>query len=691
MEKIIFEKGKWIWENSNPMCDEYAEFNSHFTLDNIDDCLLKISCDSNYAAYINGKLAAFGQYADYPDFKVGDIVNVSSYVCTGENELVINVWYYGKGNMTYTPGKAGLIYEISSNGNTVDYSSDKTLSRLSKGYIPHKCVKITDQLGFTFEYDSKDKGLSYTNSAYADGISNIIYNRPIKKLELLSRTDFKKAFGGTYHPPKTETANLSEYMQKSALTFIRASREEGLNTPFELTSDDGGNVYFIIDICSEESGFLDFDITVNENCDIYIAYGEHLSDGRVRTHKRNFTCIYHAKQGRNIYTNHFRRFGCRYLEFFVESKYVKVDYAGIRPTVYPLVVKTPHTGNYLRDVIYKVSEKTLINCMHEHYEDCPWREQGLYTMDSRNQMLFGYYAFSEYEFPRASLYLISKGQRKKDNLLSICFPTDNPLTIPSFSLMYFIEMNEYIKYSNDKTLALECYPVLTKLMDAFLSRIDESGLCPSFYSDEKDYWGFYEWSETLTGVFGENEKKYECPLNAYLSLALQNMSEIAFALGKDAESLYYTDKADDLNREIYSRFWCEDKGLFKTTDNDNKYSVLVNAFCVLCGVDRYVRTDVIEKILLSNEYEYSGLEIVPITLSMHVFRYDALLKISNSHSKFILDDIDEKFLFMLRNGATSFWETIKGERDFDWVGSLCHGWSALPIYYYETLIEKEGE
>jgi len=40
---------------------------------------------------------------------------------------------------------------------------------------------------------------------------------------------------------------------------------------------------------------------------------------------------------------------------------------------------------------------------------------------------------------------------------------------------------------------------------------------------------------------------------------------------------------------------------------------------------------------------------------------------------------------MLDRGATAFWETIKGADDFGGAGSLCHGWSALPIYYYEIL------
>ena len=51
----------------------------------------------------------------------------------------------------------------------------------------------------------------------------------------------------------------------------------------------------------------------------------------------------------------------------------------------------------------------------------------------------------------------------------------------------------------------------------------------------------------------------------------------------------------------------------------------------------------------------------------------------------VKDELDRDYLYMLRHGATTFWETIEGSEDFSDAGSLCHGWSALPIYYYETL------
>ena len=41
---------------------------------------------------------------------------------------------------------------------------------------------------------------------------------------------------------------------------------------------------------------------------------------------------------------------------------------------------------------------------------------------------------------------------------------------------------------------------------------------------------------------------------------------------------------------------------------------------------------------------------------------------------------------MLDCGATTFWETEKGAADFEGAGSLCHGWSAFPIYFLNIMM-----
>ena len=60
-----------------------------------------------------------------------------------------------------------------------------------------------------------------------------------------------------------------------------------------------------------------------------------------------------------------------------------------------------------------------------------------------------------------------------------------------------------------------------------------------------------------------------------------------------------------------------------------------------------------------------------------------LLKVdTHKYRAYILSDIDRKYGKMLDAGATSFWETIDGGDAFTKAGSLCHGWSAIPIYFW---------
>ena len=74
---------------------------------------------------------------------------------------------------------------------------------------------------------------------------------------------------------------------------------------------------------------------------------------------------------------------------------------------------------------------------------------------------------------------------------------------------------------------------------------------------------------------------------------------------------------------------------------------------------------------------------------MNVFKFDALLKVDKEkYADYVLSEIDQTYAMMLDQGATSFWETELGEADFDNAGSLCHGWSAIPVYYYHILGEN---
>jgi hypothetical protein len=147
------------------------------------------------------------------------------------------------------------------------------------------------------------------------------------------------------------------------------------------------------------------------------------------------------------------------------------------------------------------------------------------------------------------------------------------------------------------------------------------------------------------------------------------------------DSAYYSSKLREITGAVRARFFEKETGLFKSFDDVAVYSQLVNALAILSGaVDRAEAERICEMLTSPDE------SVTTTTLSMTAFKYDALLAVDKEkYSDYILNDIDVSFGEMLAKGATSFWETLLGKDDMAGAGSLCHGWSALPVYYYKVL------
>jgi len=79
-------------------------------------------------------------------------------------------------------------------------------------------------------------------------------------------------------------------------------------------------------------------------------------------------------------------------------------------------------------------------------------------------------------------------------------------------------------------------------------------------------------------------------------------------------------------------------------------------------------------------------ETTPSSLSMSIWKYDAMLYAGRGkYRSYILEEIRKNYGKMAEYGSDTVWETAVGESDFDNAGSLCHGWSAVPIYVYNKL------
>ncbi len=626
---MLATNSKWIWALGEQRKDSYVSFKDKFNFSGEKNVELKICAETNYVAYLNGKLVGYGQFAGYPNYKYVDTLSLNNECVNGENTLLITVWYEGLNSFTHIDDDAGLIYNVVADGKVIALSDKNTLSGYDNGYVEGRKHILTYQVGYTSKMVA-DATTSYDKSQEVVKSRNF-FSRPVKKL-------------------------IEE-------DFLNAKEIKPFN----------------YDLGKETAGYLSVEFECEQDCTVTVAYGEHMNGGKVKriipggykNAGRDFSLEFVCKKGINSFTQYFVRLAGRYLEVTCD-KQVKVNKIGLIPVNYPVEIKD-FSIDGLDGQIYKTCIDTLRLCMHEHYEDCPWREQALYSLDSRNQMLMGYYTFKDTSYQRANLVFISKGKRE-DGFLEITYPAVDTPAIPLFSLAFIIAVGEYIDYTGDYTILDEVFETIQKIMVTFASRIDEDGVVSNF---PEPFWNFYEWAEAssndqelIDGCIRVN--RHDLILNCAYVYTYKHYKKMLNHLGlKDNIDL------ERIKSSILNKFYDKDKNLFFLSDvGERKYSQLGNSFSVLVGLGN---KEIVNKIA-------NDKTLIEATLSMKGFVYDALLYYGKEYAKDIIDEIRKNYGYMLSQGATSFWETIdSNDLKTHPAGSLCHGWSAIPIYYYNVL------
>lgn len=645
------KKAQWIWpknpefENS---IDTHAEFKSSFEfLDSNGEATVEIACDSMYACFVNDKLAAFAQCSDWPDFKYYDKLDITEFCKNGPNDLRVQIWHGpASAGSTYKTDTAGVIFEVLQNKEVLAYSSAATLSRFMNEYWNGRSRLITGQMGFDFWYGLDANPLPFKQENDVDTEKNTrkLHEREILPLQLENRVD------GKYLWDQTD---------------FKEEIEKGFTTQ--------GSVMF--DLGSETVGFLDVKFRSKVKQQLHFCYGEHIVEKdkfgkphvRFFVGGRDFTVHVEAKADPDNWQQlmePFRRLGCRYIEVFYEKERPEFEYVGIRPVMYPFQEKSYSFPDAELKGIYEACIKTLKCGMHEHYEDCPWREQALYGMDSRNQMLCGYYAFEGHEYQRHNLILLAHSLRKDEHLLEICSPCDTDRPIPFFSLCFILATYEYLEHTKDKSILKLIETQIDSIMSACAAHIDnEAGLIYGW--NDPPFWNFYEWADESSG---EDKQKYHLIMNC--------MYVYVHELWKTVTGKSYID-ADNLREKIVAKFL--KNGKYVLHDGTDRDSQLGNSMVLLAGIGDDALVEGLAKDLLASQ-SGSG-SMIKATLSMKAFVYDALLQ--KNKLDIVLQDIRFCFSKMMKDPTFTgtFWETEDGQRAFDNAGSLCHGWSAIPAYY----------
>ncbi|MFA6568997.1 MAG: family 78 glycoside hydrolase catalytic domain [Victivallales bacterium] len=699
----------WIWKKQTGDSEhQYVCFRKKISVDDIGGGILYISADTDFAAYLNGQEIGRGQFSDYPEEKTYSEFQVGSLLKPGENVLCVLAYYCGADFSTYTPGRAGMIavlknrtHEIVSDGSWKCIQSPAFQS----GGLP----KLTVQLGFVTMFDARNDSdwlnPDFDDSAWptaevragmVDGFWKKLSLRPVPPLTIGTRIPVQVVMQGAilrrreletfadtvaddlmgHYPPSRIFEGVENEYPSS--TLLDGTPEHALK--LKLPEAPANGSFIIVDLGAENAGLIDIELTAAAGTVIDISHGEHLLDGKVRNKigDRNFTDRYICREDANRHLLPFRRIGGRYIQLNMTcmKRPVIIRYIGLRPLSLPL----PPRGNFqsgdtLADRTNDIGIRTLELCMHEHYEDCPWREQALYAYDSRNQMLYGYYVWGNYDFAAASLDLLGRGIRP-DGLLELCAPTRRAMTIPIFSFVWVSELDEHWLHSGCNALFRRFDSQIEFMIGRILERHNpDNGLYR--LNSGKEMWHFYEWVPGLS-VMGSREDEYHAPYNLYFHEMLRSYAEMLQRDGQNGRAAKYSALAAELKDAVNRNFWDAPHNCYATKMIGGKLQEYHDHIQFLALYNNIVPA---EKLPVVMQTVYSA-RLEGVTFSAMPYMLSALMPLSPQARDYVAAALKHSFDPMILSGATSLWETGKGAADFNGAGSLCHAWSSLPVYYH---------
>jgi len=461
----------------------------------------------------------------------------------------------------------------------------------------------------------------------------------------------------------------------------------GLQHPENLLRADAGPavvstagdrpVYATIDFGKETSGFVRLRLKGVAGGIVDIGYCEKLVDGFVDTLRDHwsFADRYIMRDGPQEWELFFWK-GFRYIQLTFRncSRPVEVEAVRAAFTSYPVNYRGSfECSDPLLTKIWEVGRWTLQNCMHDGYEDCPWREQGQWCGDAQVELKSNYYTFGDVALGSKCLRQIAQGQ-SPDGALPAEYPADIavyptrqmvPFGIPTFMAQWASMVLDHYRYTGDSKLVSELYPNLVRVM-VYLGRyLDADGLLNNVGG-----FGFLDWApELMTSPMGSQGEF--TGINCHYHRGLVDAAALAALVGEKTQQTEWLRQAEAVKRNINEKLWSEEHGVYVHQRiggrQQSQLAVHDSVLAVYAGVAPPDRAS----LSMRNLFEQPQPGVVPIGTPYFYYFYLHALRRLGMHQQ-ALDGIRRDYGKMLDAGATTWWEHFSG------FASLCHAWSSAP-------------
>lgn len=340
---------------------------------------------------------------------------------------------------------------------------------------------------------------------------------------------------------------------------------------------------------------------------------------------------------------------------------------------------TFRSSDPLLDEIFRTSCYTLQLTTREFIIDGIKRDRWVWSGDAYQGYLMDYYCFFDCDVVRRTMIGLFGRE-----------PFDLHINhIMDYTFYWIMGFCDYYRYTKDRAFAERNFSKAVSALEYCISRTDENGLMQGKEGD----WVFIDWAENLDNT---GEVCFEQMLYA---VSLRMTAQLADVLGKEEEAKRYGALYADVTQKL-EWFWDEKRGAyihsFKNGKPDNLVLRYANIFAILydlCTPER-------QKRIVKSVLESSDVQAIT-TPYMRFYELAALMKMGEK--QYVMEEIRSYWGGMLREGATTFWETYDsrqtGDEKYAMYGrrygkSLCHTWGAGPVYLlgkYITGLEPDGK
>lgn len=326
------------------------------------------------------------------------------------------------------------------------------------------------------------------------------------------------------------------------------------------------------------------------------------------------------------------------------------------------------SSDTLLDQIWKVGADSVKCCSEDTYTDCPTYEQAFWTGDARNEALVDWVVNGD---PRLWFRCLKMAALSLERAPLVVSHLPSPWinVLPAWSFLWMRSCREYLLWTGDRAGAAWLLPWLRRQARAVAERRNALGLF------QMHAWNMFDWAPMDTPANGAVTH-----VNCLAVLGLREAAEFCTWLGEDQSE--FTTLADELAAAVNRHLWIE---------QDNAYTD-----CLLAdGRLSAVRSQQTHAVALSSGVATGAraercAEIVELPPTNYVkagspFFAFFLLEVLSKASRYpeFLETIRDNWGFMIKQGATTFWEVWHRDRE-RMARSHCHAWSAAPTFFLST-------